>query len=84
MTIGSTNATISDFLVDAPDEIDSDSDQQTPPPNLEDNDMFKDVWENHQSGTINLDEIMSIGAAHGLQSRGLDASHLSKVWSIDY
>ena len=83
MSIGSTNATPSTFLVDAPDVSDSDSDA-TPPPLPEDNEMFKDVWDHHQNGTINLDEIMSIGAAHGLRSRGLDASHLSKVWRIDY
>ena len=84
MSIGSTIAATSSFLIDLPEKPDSDSEYEQAPSHLDDDDMFTDVWESHQHGNINLDEIMAIGAAHELRSRGIDASHLSKVWRIDF
>ena len=68
MSLGSTNANTSNFLVDAQADTDSDSEHEPPATIHNDSAMFKDVWDHHQNGQINLDKIMSIGAAHGLRS----------------
>ena len=46
------------------------------------NTTLDELLENNVSGQLDLDEIM-VSAAHARPRKGVDASHLSKVWRID-
>jgi hypothetical protein len=78
VSIGSTNALGSEFLVDdkdsaAHDTTDSDSDEE------DDEQVLDDLFESVTNGDIDLDAIM-VSAAHAGKSKGIDAAHLSKIW----
>jgi hypothetical protein len=79
-SIGSTNASGSEFLVDndstTHDPTNSDTNEE------DDKQALDDLFESIIKGNIDLDEVM-LSAAHAGKSKGVDAAHLSKIWRID-
>ena len=45
-------------------------------------DMLDDLYAEATKGYIYLDDIM-VSTAHASKPKGIDASHLSKIWRID-
>ena len=80
MSIGSTNASSSEFLVhddDSTTEIDEDNAL-----NESDDHTLDELFASMTKGEIDLDDIM-ISATHASKPKGTDAAHLSKIWRID-
>ena len=80
MSIGSTNASSSEFLVhddDSTTEIDEDNAL-----NESDEHTLDELFASMTKGEIDLDDIM-ISATHASKPKGTDAAHLSKIWRID-
>ena len=79
-SIGSTNGTTSQFLVD--------NDTKATEPSTDDYlsaeiiDMLYDLYVEATKGDIYLDDIM-VSASHASRPKGIDASHLSKIWRIN-
>ena len=78
-SIGSTNGTTSQFLV-------NDGTEATQPSTndyfmVESTDMLDDLYAKATKGNICLDDIMVI-AAHAVRPKGIDTYHLSKIWRI--
>ena len=84
-SIGSTNASNCEYLLDeettATDALTDDDMSQTGSDNDEDQ-ALDDLYESATKGNIDLDAIM-VSAAHAGKSKGVDPSHLSKIWKID-
>ena len=79
-SIGSTNSTTSQFLVDDDTEV---TDPSTNNYLLVDiTDMLDDLFAEATKGNIYLDDIM-VRAAHASIPKGIDASHLFKIWRIN-
>jgi hypothetical protein len=78
-SIGSTNATSSEFLVD---DDDSATEDPTDSESEDDEQVLDDLFDRVTKGDLDLDEIM-VSAAHAGKSKGIDAAHLSKIWKID-
>jgi hypothetical protein len=80
-SIGSTNATSGDYLVE-------DDETQATEPSTDDDtstgseDLLDELYEESLQGEIDLDEIM-ISAAHAGQTTGLTAANLAKTWRIN-
>ena len=79
-SIGSTNGTTNQFLVD------NDTEATKPSTNddflVDRTHMLDDLYSEATKGNINLDNTM-VSAAHKIRPKGIDASHLSKIWIID-
>ena len=79
-SIGSTNGTTNQFLVD------NDTEATKPSTNddflVDRTHMLDDLYSEATKGNINLDDTM-VSAAHKIRPKGIDASHLSKIWIID-
>ena len=77
---GSNNGTTSQFLFN--------NDTKATEPSTGDDfldystDMLDDLYAKATKGNIYLDEIM-VSATHSSRPKGIDASHLSKIWTID-
>ena len=83
VSIGSTNATKSEFLVeDDSSTTSTDDDMMVETVEEDDEQTLDNLFEHVTKGEIDLDEIM-VSAAHASKSKGIDAEHLSKVWRID-
>ena len=77
---GSNNGTTSQFLF-------NNDTKATEPSNDDDflvdsTDMLDDLYAKATKGNIYLDEIM-VSATHSSRPKGIDASHLSKIWIIN-
>lgn len=84
-SIGSTNVTCSDYLAqehitEATTDSDDSSDED---PDDEDEELLRQVYEDVQSGQLDLDEIMA-SATHATNNKGVDPEHLAKIWRIDH
>ena len=78
-SVGSTNGTISQFLVDNDTEA---TELRTNNYFLENNtDMLDELYAKSTKGKIYLDDIMA-SADHARRPNDIDASHLSKIWRI--
>ena len=77
-SIGSTNAMEGAYLIDDESTDDSMSGSEIE----EDVEILNGLYESVTRGEIDLDEIM-VSAAHAGKSKGVDPSHLSKIWKID-
>ena len=75
-SIGSTNAMEGAYLIDETDDSMSESEVE------EDIEILDGLYESVTRGEIDLDDIM-VSAAHAGKSKGVDPSHLSKIWKID-
>ena len=79
-SLGSTNGTTSQFLVDDDTkamEPSTDNDFLVDSTN-----MLDDFYSKATKGNIYLDDIV-VSATHTSRPKGIDASHLSKIWIID-
>ena len=79
-SIGSTNGTTSQFLVD-------DDTEATEPSTNDDflvysTDMLDDLYAKATKGKIYIYDIM-VRVAHASRLKGIEASHLSKIWIIE-
>jgi hypothetical protein len=85
-SIGSTNATGKEYLVDDDDTqaTDLSTDVSDDDKSDEENDdrLHDEIYEGSIRGEIDLDTYL-VSAAHAKRHGGVDASHLSKVWKID-
>jgi hypothetical protein len=85
-SIGSTNATGKEYLVDDDDTqaTDLSTDVSDDDESDEENDdrLLDEIYEGSIRGEIDLDKYL-VSAAHAKRHGGDDASHLSKVWKID-
>ena len=75
-TIGSTDAPRGTYLVETVDDNDSESSESS------DDESVTTLFESSLQGEIDLDDIM-VSVAHARRPKGIDAEHLSKIWSID-
>jgi hypothetical protein len=75
MSIGSTNA-IPDLCLTSDSESDSDASS------VSDGEALDDLFDEVTRGEIDLDEIL-LSATQAGKSKGIDATHLSKIWRID-
>jgi len=84
-SIGSTNASNCEYLLDddttATDALTDDDMSQSGSDNDEDQ-ALDDLYESATKGNIDLDAIM-VSAASAGKPKGVDPSHLSKIWKID-
>jgi hypothetical protein len=88
-SIGATNVTDSEYLVETvtdDDDDDDDDSQDNEPSNNDDSSneddlLFDKIYEGSLRGEIDLDDIM-LSAAHADRSKGINAEHLSKIWRI--
>jgi hypothetical protein len=88
-SIGSTNATGKEYLVETVEDDDSlatdpSTDISEDSESEEENDdrFLDEIYEGSMRGEIDLDEHF-VSAAHAKRHGGVDAGHLSKVWRID-
>jgi hypothetical protein len=87
VSIGSTNATESKFLVEdeastSSASTDTDMEVETVE-DEEDEHILENLFVSVTKGeVVDLDEIM-VSAAHAGKPKGIDAEHLSKIWRID-
>jgi hypothetical protein len=77
MSIGSTDATPDLHLTSASD-TESDSNASS----ISDGEALDDLFSVATRGEIDLDEVM-LSATHAGKTKGVDATHLSKMWRID-
>ncbi len=85
VAIGSTDALKGEYLVETVDEdsdSDSDDDEAQAPDEKNEDQALDDIFDSVTKGEIDLDEIM-VSAAHAGISKGVDPTHLSKIWRID-
>jgi hypothetical protein len=80
-SIGSTNASRNEYLVETVDD-DSSTDDDTSASDSDKEEDLDELNDRATQGTIDLDEIM-VSAAHAGKPKGVDPSHLSKIWKID-
>jgi transposase InsO family protein len=78
-SIGSTNVTDEEYLVDDEDDHTSDESDDS---SLGSEQLLDDLFEKSMRGDIDLDEIM-VSASHAAKAKGIDAHHLSKTWRIN-
>ena len=78
-SIGSTNGTTSQFLVD--DDTEATEPSTDNDFSVNSTDILDDLYAKATKGNIYLDDIM-VSASHSSRSKGIDASHLSKIWRI--
>jgi hypothetical protein len=83
-SIGSTNVTDNEYLVETVDDDDTQEDEPSSDDNSSNADdlLLDEIYEGSLRGEIDLDDIM-VSAAHAGRSKGIDAKHLSKTWRID-
>jgi hypothetical protein len=77
MSIGSTDAMPGLYLAS-----DSKSESNSDASSVNDDEALDGLFAEASWGDIDLDEVM-LGATHADKSKGIDAAHLSKIWSID-
>jgi uncharacterized protein (DUF342 family) len=85
VSIGSTNATESEFLVEdeaSTSSASTDTDMEVETVEEEDEHILDNLFVIVTKGEVDLDEIM-VSAAHAGKPKGIDAEHLSKIWRID-
>ncbi len=75
MSIGSTDAIPELYLA-------SDGDSDSNASSIADNDALDELFNEATQGKIDLDKVM-LSATHAGKTRGVDATHLSKMWRID-
>jgi hypothetical protein len=80
-SIGSTDASSEEYLVETVDNDSSTDDDMSASDSDEEEDL-DELYERATQGKIDLDEIM-VGAAHAGKPKGVDPTHLSKIWKID-
>jgi hypothetical protein len=80
-SFGSTNASRNEYLVETVDD-DSSTDDDTSASDSDEEEDLDELYDRATQGTIDLDEIM-VSAAHAGNPKGVDPSHLSKIWKID-
>ena len=91
MSIGSTVAPRSRYLdgddntVEMEPSTDADSQEEEMGEDSEDDKdaLLDEILEHAMNGKVDLDEVMA-SAAHARRPKGIDATHLSKVWKITH
>jgi hypothetical protein len=77
MSIGSTDAMPELYLASS-----SDSDSNSNASSIGDDKALDKLFDEATQGKIDLDEVM-LSATHAGKTKGVDATHLSKMWQID-
>jgi hypothetical protein len=77
MSIGSTDATPDLHLTSA-----SDTESDSGTSSIGDGEALDDLFSEATQGEIDLDEVM-LSATHAGKTKGVDVTHLSKMWRID-
>jgi hypothetical protein len=86
-SIGSTDATSSEYLVEDDDTVVTDPSTDASDNDESDNDddeharLLDEIYTRSTKGEIDLDDFL-VSAAHARRTQGMDAAHLSKVWRI--
>jgi hypothetical protein len=85
-SIGSTNATGKEYIVDDDDtqatDLSTDISDDDESDEENDDQLLDEIYEGSIRGEIDLDKYL-VSATHAKRHGGVDASHLSKVWKID-